>query len=407
MSINLLKKLKTDFLLIPILALLVVFPLGQLERVRAGGPEIGLYWHDFAVLAIILSLLIYFVIKREKVIKPDLIKPIMVFFAIGLMALLVNAARFPISQTLIGSLYLWRWLAYAFIYFALVQIGKNHGKKIVDYLLLAGLTSAVFGLLQYWLYPNAWPLTADNWDPHMGRVIGTFLDPGFTGLIYALTLILLLANYWQKKKPTWWFLSILLVYSALLLTYSRSAYLALAVGVGTICLVKQKPRLLIGFMVFFFSCILLLPRPHGEGTKLERQSTVKARLVNWQQSLSVIEKRPILGVGFNLYRYQQRQQGLLREKWQLSHAGAGADSSLLFVTAVSGIFGLAAYIWLGYQILSRAWQGRKRSLGLVLLASTLAVIIHSFFNNSLFYGWIMIWMWLIIGLFESKKTQGV
>ena len=406
MSISLIKKLKTNFILIPILGLLVVFPLGQLERVRSGWSEIGLYWHDFAVLAIIFSLCIYIVIKRSKLIMPDLIKPIMFFFTIGLISLLVNAARFPISQTLIGSLYLWRWLAYAFIYFALVQIDENHRKKIVDYLLLAGLISAVFGLLQYWLYPNAWPLTADNWDPHMGRVIGTFLDPGFTGLIYALTLILLLVTYWQKKKPGWWYLSILLGYSALLLTYSRSAYLSLAVGVGAICLVKRKPRLLIGFMALFLSCILLLPRPHGEGTKLERQSTINARLINWQQSLSIIEQSPILGVGFNLYRYQQHQQGFLKEKWQLSHAGAGADSSLLFVMAVSGIIGLAAYSWLGYQILSRAWQSRKRSLGLVLLASTLAVIIHSFFNNSLFYAWIMIWMWLIIGLFESKN-QGV
>jgi len=275
-------------------------------------------------------------------------------------------------------------------------------------LLFAGVASAVLGLIQYFLFPNAWPLVADQWDPHVGRVMGTFLDPGFTGLIYVLTILLLINRSWGKGNKqlfTIGYLLLAICYLAFLLTYSRSAYLAFLVGIGMISWVKRSGKFFLIVTGVFLVSLLLLPRPHGEGAKLERESTISARFINYQQTWQIIQKYPLLGVGFNLYRYEQRNQGWLGDKWQVSHAAAGADNSFLFVWATTGTFGLVSYLWLWWRMIKLAWRQRQQSWGLILLSSSGAVLIHSLFNNSLFYIWIMIWLWILSGMVEAEPRN--
>jgi hypothetical protein len=104
-------------------------------------------------------------------------------------------------------------------------------------------------------------------------------------------------------------------------------------------------------------------------------------------------------VGFNAYRYAQRDYGFLEEeRWQLSHAGAGADSSLLFVLATTGILGLGAYLKIWLKVLEKSGSKKNRLLVLTVLGVLLS---HSLFLNSLFYPWIMAWLWLVLATGNS------
>ena len=77
--------------------------------------------------------------------------------------------------------------------------------------------------------------------------------------------------------------------------------------------------------------IVILPRvSSGEGVKLERMSTVWARIASWKKAWEIFSDNPIIGVGFNTYRYAQKAS-------PESHAGAGSDSSILLVMATTGI----------------------------------------------------------------------
>jgi hypothetical protein len=78
----------------------------------------------------------------------------------------------------------------------------------------------------------------------------------------------------------------------------------------------------------------------------------------------------------------------------LSKAAAGLDSSLLFIAATTGVVGLAAFIFLFVSMIRLA-QGRFRT---IYLASVAAVAVHSLFVNSLFYPWVMVWLWVLTGL---------
>ncbi len=148
--------------------------------------------------------------------------------------------------------------------------------------------------------------------------------------------------------------------------------------------------------------IFLLPRPGGEGVRLERESTIQFRLINYGQSLVIARDNPLFGVCFNAYRYAQGRHGfLVGEELRSSHAGAGGDSSLLFVLATTGMIGLTVYLWLWGKAL---WLGRAN---LLVLATLLSALIHSLFINSLFYPWIMAWLWLVLGLVKENKKSSV
>lgn len=374
-----------------LLAYFIFFPFGQLTRLSLQiiAPEVHLYLTDLILGLLVLFWLGWrFIFNRKSYLLPPLAKPIGLFFLVAAFSLIINVHRLSGDEIFVSSLYLVRWLFYAGLYFVATDL-KWKGRL---FLIWAGATTAAFGLIQYWFWPDIRPLETLGWDPHYYRVVGTFLDPGFTGIILGLTLILLVVHFRAKKILFYVLFSI--VYAALALTYSRSSYLAYLTGMGVIAFLKKSPRFFLAVIAVGILTLTILPRQSGgEGVNLERQSTINARIINWRQTWKIIAGRPFFGVGFNAYRYAQRNYGFLGKDWQITHAGAGSDASLLFVWATTGIFGLSAYLWL--------WWRAIRVGPLVIKASIIALFIHSFFLNSLFYPWIMAWIWVLLAT-ENK-----
>jgi len=377
---------------------LVLFPFGQLAKLPLpflNLPEVNIYLTDIALSFLLLFWLVWrFFINKKKYKPPFLTKPILLFSGLALLSLLVSSFRFSRPEVLISSLYLIRWIIYAGLYFILVDLRSEFKKVLPYYLLIVGVFVALFGLVQYLIYPNLKFLESFGWDPHFYRVTSTFLDPGFTGLILALTLILLTVLSWKKQNKLGWVLWPFL-FVMLLLTYSRASWLAFLVGIGTFFIYKKAFKSLFLIIVLLGLSWFFIPRPEGEGGKLERTYSVNARLENYRQGLYVFKKNPLLGVGFNTYRYARRDYGLVgKEKWQTSHSTAGADSSLLLVLATTGILGFLSYLWIYFKTL----KGFK---SVIIIASVLAILVHSFFLNSLFYPWIMAWLWILLATESS------
>jgi len=363
-------------------SLILLFPFGQLTKIPLGIPSVNLYLQDIIIALLVFSWLAWHFLKKEKFVLPPLTKPIFGFACVAFISWALNIHHHSSEEIIIAFLYLLRWAAYAGVYFVVWEITSLFKYPIGQLLIGANFLSAVFGLVQYVFLPDTRFLYYSGWDEHYYRLIGTFLDPGFTGMIYVLTLILVIKKFWHKKSIFYPLFS--LFYLALVLTYARSVYLAYLVAMAVVAWQKKSAKF---FLVTFLLLVLtlpLLPRPGGEGIRLERKTSVIARTTNWQKSLMIIKDHPILGIGFNFYRYVQRDYGFLGEDWQVSHAGAGADSSLLFVWATCGVVGFVFYLWLLLEMVR------------ICPAAILALVAHSFFNNSLFYPWIMLWMWILI-----------
>lgn len=276
-------------------------------------------------------------------------KIIFIFFTVIIISLIIHA-------DFNGILYGLRWLSYSLLLWPLVQLGKQISLTKIIKLFSAVFVSICW--LQYIFLPDMRWLRYFGWDDHYYRIIGPLFDPGFTGIILVFILIWL----WENKSNR---LMQIFTLGALLLTYSRASYLALFVAMIWL----KKP---IKLFVLCFLLIVILPRTSGgEGVKLERTSTVNARISNWKGTWNTFIENPVFGIGFGAYR---------------------SDSSLLYVLATTGIVGLVAY--LGYL------------KSLMKLGSTFgALMVHSLFLNSLFYPAVLTWVALRLAIMENKKSE--
>lgn len=312
--------------------------------------------------------------------KSKLANSLVFFILSALFSLMLASLRFDMSKIFIGFLYLVRFTLYTGLIFILPVLFTHQNIKHLLYAL--GITTVLVSIFQYIFLPDIRFLQILEWDPHYFRVVGSLLDPGFTGLILLFFIIFTVYNPLPNKLHFYLLLSV--SYLTFALTYSRSSYLGFIIFSVFLSRQKKNTKIFLYSLLLILSTILILPRsPDGEGVKLERTSSILARIQNWKNSISVFSRYPIFGSGFNVYRYTQNQMGFATSsKWLTSHADAGADSSILFVTATTGIIGLFFYL----NFIKLFLESGK------IKAEIIVLIFHSIFLNSLFYPFALVWL---------------
>lgn len=373
--------------------LLLSFLVGQFARFDMGR---GIILHLNDVVAVIV-LGAWFVrhpfLAVAQIRQNPLSRPIGLWILTMLLSLAVNFPRLGWEKTLISSLYLVRWSSFAGLFFLFSAALPIQRPKIIRLLAFAGLALAVSGWWQYLFLPDVSFLAAYHWDDHYFRLVVPFLDPGFTGISLLLAFLLYFHPALSSTIRYFKLALLSLGYSAFLLTYSRASYVAYLLAITFLAIKKQSGKLLGKAIIIFLISLFVLPRTAGEGTKLTRENSLLARINNWQQTLIIWTEHPFFGVGFNSYRYTQIEKGRLPGRSAFkTHSGATADSSLLLVLATTGLTGFLAYI----NLLSKSWQLGRRSA--IFQVSLVAILVHSWFNNTMFYPWIMEWLWILLAV---------
>ena len=202
-------------------------------------------------------------------------------------------------------------------------------------------------------YPDGGVIRYIEDNPELGeRAIGTWVDPNALGGIMAIGAALTMPQIAARKpliRRRW--LSLLAFAAlglALFLTASRASLLALAVGLLFLALFRYRrllPLLLLGAVLFVF-----LPQTQAYLDRLAQAFTgadlaTQMRIGEWTDSLRLISRYPIFGVGFtgtpeidiytdvaNMYLIMANQIGI---------AGVA-----LFLATMAAVF---AYGW-------RAWR---------------------------------------------------
>ena len=167
-------------------------------------------------------------------------------------------------------------------------------------------------------------------------------------------------------------------------------------------LIRRKSLLvMVGVAIIIF--LVISPKSfRTEGTNIFRIASSEARLDSARVAIEIFSKNPIFGVGFNAYRFAQHRYGSLAGgDWRLTHSGAGTDNSFLFILATTGLVGFAAYIYLIYKIIRMAIK-KNNFIAKVLIASLAGLLINSLFINSLFFIYIMMWIWIMVAFTESS-----
>lgn len=383
--------------------LVVIFFLSLLFGQTTSLFMLGLpvYAHD----AVLVVLLVYYLVtyQKRKRKSPRLAVPILVFTGAGLISLFANLPRFGLPIISISALYLVRWVSYTFIYVFVLESTLSTGSWLKG-IFLTGMGFSILGIIQFFLYPDLRNLSYLGWDPYFFRLFSTLFDPNFTGILLIFTIFVGLFLL-SRKRQMWVTCGIGINMIALLLTFSRSSYVAFFVGLFVYGFLQRQWKMLFIFLTFV-GLTIIIPKPAYEAFRLTREISAFARVGNWEQSISLAQESPIVGFGFNSLPFIRSIPGIETSlipgiSSRISRSGAGIDNSLLFVLVTTGLVGLASYLWLLKKMIALGVD-KKKELQAIFLASLTAVLIHSFFSNSLFYPWVVIWIWILVGVVEKS-----
>jgi len=346
-------------------------------------------------LTVIFLCFIGFIKLKFKLKKPPLfLTSAIPFVAVAILSLIFTPLHLNIQEILTSFLYTVRFSAYILLgWIVFSGAFPTLRDKIVRIFIISGVALAILGLIQLIFLPDLRFLTSWGWDPHYLRTVSTFLDPNFAGAFLVLTLLLLTTSYLGGRNDQTrrvFYIMFAITYLALLTTFSRGAYLTFLVSFLTISFLQKSLKLgivaallFVGLLLGFFAYQKAVALPHG----IDRTESAEFRLNTWQQGGTLFQTHPILGIGFNAYRYALRQYHLGDSEFLKSHGASTNDSSLLYVASTTGMLGLISFLFFLSSLLSR----RK----IILTGGLIGLIAQSFFTNSLFYPPILAWVLLI------------
>lgn len=387
-----------------IVLLSITFSLGQLLRIDTGFNFV-LPINDCFIIVLCFVWIFRKIIKKDSIIIDEVFKAGLIFIGIAALSLIIKYPTSPLSDFLIGILYLARWVVYLFLYLLLIN-EKIEEKKIIKSIFLAiGLISLI-GIIQYLFLPDLSFLVINNWDPHINRLTAPFLDPVYTGAIQVIFLIFLISYLWEQKKSLFHYFLLSFSYINLSLTYSRASYIYFLFAMIGISVIKRSIKFCLFILLLCIFTYLILPKATSYGTKLERNETAYARLINWKNGFNIWLENPLIGVGFNLIkRVQINKNYIYSFDASKNHAGSGLDSSIIFIMATTGIVGLFFYLNFIKTLIKKALLNINNYAGLTLMMVVLGLLIHSLFANSLFYAWIMEIVFILTALIKISKKN--
>lgn len=369
-------------------------------------PGISLYVHDIAVLCCI----VWWVwrVPHKTASRYGLTGPVLVWSASMALSLLVRTGTYPLAEFMAGTMYAVRYLLYVFMY-AVVR-DDDAPVAWLRTLFATGTLFAVFGIIQFFLYPDLRNLAYLGWDPHYYRLFSTQLDPNYAALLLVFTIIIGVWLAQSAMERIWIWVGTAVSSLALLLTFSRSGYLAFVAASLVAAIAFKRYRYLLATAAFV-AIVVLMPKPAGLTHELTRAFTAVARLENWRDTAYLGLRSPVFGHGFNLLRSIRDPGFGGGDGTGLSHAAAGADNGLLFIFATTGIIGSAAYVALSVRLWMMGMGARgvrqTRSLGVAWLCTLAAWWVHGMFANSLVYPWALLWIWPVAGAVERMGERRV
>ncbi len=373
----------------------------------------GFNFYLFDIVVVIFAffgLAVFLLIKRSFRI-PKYSYLFIIFSLICFSSLLLASASLSTEEILVSSFYLIRFVIYllaGIVVFNVVDKKYLTSRKILSVFIISGLFLAFSGFIQLIFLPDFTVLDPIlGWDPHKNRLASTFFDPNFLGAYFVLCLVILLERFYPFKNtisyPVGKFeiFSLITILVALVFTFSRSAWGMFGIIVLVYGLFRSKKLLITAVLVMFLT-YFAVPRIQTRISGITDPADSAAfRLVSWGNTVKVIKDNYWTGVGFNSFRYAQRDYGFLTPDQDESHSGSGSDSSLLFVFATTGILGVLTYFLALLFPLYDSFKTRY-SNWLIILSSLIGILMESQFINSLFYPQIMFFLFCI--LFSTRTT---
>ena len=191
-------------------------------------------------------------------------------------------------------------------------------------------------------------------------------DVNAAGSLYALAMVIALGYAWlQPARRLVWLPMVVLLASAVWLTGSRSAYLAIAAGAAVLAAARRhwqptRRHLIVGACVFLAAIIaagvLIGPQSEVEGSAGQ---SVNLRSQFLLTSARMFVSAPVFGVGVG--RYFARSAEFMTPELQELYGNENAHNYFAQQFAELGLVGGLLFVWLVAAVLSQGWRGVAQS----------------------------------------------
>jgi len=251
-------------------------------------------------------------------------------------------------------------LTYSLLFFSSTQTLKSKKQQdlVINSLLFSAAMVSLYALAQYFGY-NLWRHSGD-----FNRASSTLGNPVFLGSYLVLLFPLSWSRFFHSSggKSQWLnLLPLLVMAAAILVTFSRSAWMATIIAAIYFIMVTAKilwrRRLRVVILIItiaalgaFIGFTQVPSRNYSIGERAlssfdVSQGTVKTRLILWKTTLALIVKRPLTGYGPDSLS-QQYPKYLPIEYRAIERAARidKAHNDILQVAATTGLLGVATYL---------------------------------------------------------------
>lgn len=364
--------------------------------------------------------------QQTRVVTAPVTVPLLIFIVVAVFAFIFGLGNGPLTTQLL------RRFAELMLSLGFVIIVVDYCRtwerleRLVKVLLLAGAAAGAVGI-GLWLlpddlansmlnilgrigYPGGNVIRYIEENPDLAeRAIGTSVDPNVYGGLLVLLGTVAAPQMLAKRPifPRW--LSVLifcLIFVALMLTFSRGAFVALAGGLGFIALARY--RQLIPYMIFAGLLILVLPFTQDYVVRLlegfqGQDLATQMRFGEYRDAWTLMTRYPIFGVGFagspDLDLYLGVAMVYLTIGQQMGFLGL-----LSFAAVMGTVLGYAFFnrhIFAQAERLDPLWLGIHAAIISGLIAG---IFDHYLFNMEFLHA--VTAFWFLIGLGVAATRLG-
>ncbi len=370
--------------------------VGQLVRFPLPGQGGGILVSDIATLVALFTMLCLASVGRMKFTGRKILLACFAgvpFLLWGFIVLIAQSGSLGFGEVAVALSY-WVRLACIFALFSVLAALRSEKKRMLEPLSYVYITLLALGYLQRIFFPNL-SGAEGGWDPHSARMFGTWLDPNFFGAFLAMFLPFGAQRMHGKA-------GIFLAVLAILLTQSRSVYIAVCVAsilcgalwlsVSSVASIPKR-RLVFGGLSIFVLALLGFFLLGDRATKLfVDDPTALLRADAYRATWRYLAEDHIMfGTGYNAYQFAAKQAGLVSDF--TIHSRAGSDSSILTLLVTTGVIGTGlcmAPIVFGLFWHAQKWLFVRKISSLWFIWATIVLLVHSQFTNSLLYPHILV-----------------
>lgn len=229
------------------------------------------------------------------------------------------------------------------------------------------------------------------------RPSGFYLDPNFLGAHLSIAALAVLASAARSKRRWWPIAAAVLLFAAVAVTYSRSAWLAASVGLVTLALLggrRARVAVAVALLVGMVAGAALVgpERLLGRaGSVIEAgpESAGATRIGMARSSLAMIADRPVFGTGLEAFDEAYPDYRLPGAEATITHPH---QVPLAFI-AETGVAGALALLGLiaATLVTARRLSGGDPAVRAALLAGVVAIAAGALFQFFLY--WEVAWLW--------------